>query len=1024
MSLFGLSRFTKRTRKMVSVIAVLALLVALIPPTPALAQTQSEIPGPIINLDFSTNLIRGIAGPAIIGVFNPVNGLAYNKVRLQIKVDAPQPFTSTDQVTIVEHNGDPTEGQAIAFTLDENGDLIGWWGPDNGFQMPKGYQVNKVFRVTVKEGAPAGRYTVTANLINLENEESLASSIYKVWVNDQPKPPYPKVRVTTLENLIQGIAVPVIAEALNPVDGQEYNKVRFRIKVDAPQPFTSKDQVMAIAAKGDPAEGQSVAFTLDANGDLIGWWGPENGFQMPPGYQVNTAFGVTVKEGAPTGPYTVTTELVNLEENNRTLARSLCTVETVEVDDLPQAPESMFLVTLPDNLMRARAGLITAVASTPVDGKEYNKVRFRITVDAPQPFTSPDQVMVVATEDSPVKNQVAFTLEENGDLVGFWGPESWSQLPPGYLVGTTFSMTVQENAPDGPYSVSVELEINDKPLQGTAGTVEINPVQTPKPIMLVALPENLTKGSPEPWTFVTSNPSNGQAYNNIRFRIVIDAPQPFTSPDQVTAVVAKGDPAEGQEIAFTLDDNGDLEGWWGPDSGFQMPPGYLASTNFDVTVKEGAPEGPYHVWISLMNDNEALIAIETIKEVLPPTPADGGNEGGTPSDGGNDDGTPSDGGNDGGTPSKGGNDGGNSPGGGNDSGTPSGGGNSGGAPSGGNSSGMPAPATDKVEKAIQSETTTVAELSGKVKVEIPAGSVSGANATINLEVLDDDKASGSGMSLLSKVVDITLKNGTLTGNLVITLNFDKNKLGKDQEPAAFYYDEKAGKWVRLKGIVDLDKGTVTVTVDHLTMFAVFAVAKEAQPSPPSVITFNDMQGHWAESTVAKLAGMGIISGYPDGTFKPERQVTRAEIASILVRALKLDPGSEQDLKFKDNAAIPAWAKGAIAAAAKEGIFKGYPQSDGTVTFEPMRTVTRAELAALMTRLLEKKLGDLVPAELKFTDTSQIPTWAREDISIAFAKGIIAGYPDGTFRASRPVTRAEAAVMISRWLNAVEAVEAK
>jgi hypothetical protein len=101
------------------------------------------------------------------------------------------------------------------------------------------------------------------------------------------------------------------------------------------------------------------------------------------------------------------------------------------------------------------------------------------------------------------------------------------------------------------------------------------------------------------------------------------------------------------------------------------------------------------------------------------------------------------------------------------------------------------------------------------------------------------------------------------------------------------------------------------------LFAVFAVAKKVQPPPPPpVVIFKDMQGHWAANAVGKLAAMGIVSGYSDGTFKPENDLTRAGVTVILTRALKLAPGQEEKLKFKDGAAIPAWARGAVLAAAK------------------------------------------------------------------------------------------------------------
>lgn len=177
-----------------------------------------------------------------------------------------------------------------------------------------------------------------------------------------------------------------------------------------------------------------------------------------------------------------------------------------------------------------------------------------------------------------------------------------------------------------------------------------------------------------------------------------------------------------------------------------------------------------------------------------------------------------------------------------------------------------------------------------------------------------------------------------------------------------------------------------------------------------------MQGHWAAEAVGRLAEAGIISGYPDGTFGPDRQITRAEVTAIMVKLLGLEPGKESELKFKDNAAIPAWAKGAVAAAVKEGIIKGYPQPDGSLTFGAGRQLSRAEMAAMAAGVLEKKLGSLAPAELKFTDAAAIPAWAKSRVGIAVAKGIVSGYPDGTFKAANKITRAETAVIVLRLLE--------
>ena len=347
-------------------------------------------------------------------------------------------------------------------------------------------------------------------------------------------------------------------------------------------------------------------------------------------------------------------------------------------------------------------------------------------------------------------------------------------------------------------------------------------------------------------------------------------------------------------------------------------------------------------------------------------------------------------------------------------------------PQGGESSGAGAttPPAEKVEKPVQPGTTTTVEIPGKVKVEVPPAVVVGVNPVLKAEVVNGARAAGVKMPLVSPVVDVSISAGTLTGEITITFHFDKGKLEVDQEPAVFSYDEAQGKWVRLKGRMDLDKGNVTVKVSHLTLFAVFAVAKEVSVKPSARLTFPDITGHWAEETVSELVYRGIISGYPDGSLRPDKNISRAESAAILTRALKLTPGSEQELKFKDNASIPTWARGAVAAVVREGLLQGYPQPDGTVAFEVKRTPSRTEMARLVAQVLQNKLGAVAPAELAFADAAEIPAWARpsvgiavaKGVGIAVAKGVVSGYPDNTFRARRPVSCAETVTMVQRLLE--------
>ena len=106
-----------------------------------------------------------------------------------------------------------------------------------------------------------------------------------------------------------------------------------------------------------------------------------------------------------------------------------------------------------------------------------------------------------------------------------------------------------------------------------------------------------------------------------------------------------------------------------------------------------------------------------------------------------------------------------------------------------------------------------------------------------------------------------------------------------------------------------------------------------QPGKP-LPKLTDINGHWAQKTIEELVATGAISGYPDGTFKPDQTITRAEFATILVKAWELD--SDSGKVFADTS--KHWAKDSIAIAAAHGIVQGYSDS----TFGPNDNITRTD----------------------------------------------------------------------------------
>ncbi|MBW7454234.1 S-layer homology domain-containing protein [Paenibacillus sepulcri] len=158
-------------------------------------------------------------------------------------------------------------------------------------------------------------------------------------------------------------------------------------------------------------------------------------------------------------------------------------------------------------------------------------------------------------------------------------------------------------------------------------------------------------------------------------------------------------------------------------------------------------------------------------------------------------------------------------------------------------------------------------------------------------------------------------------------------------------------------------------------------------------------------SIEKLEHQRYILGYPDGLFKPNRSLTRAELAAIVAR-LTENNQLEDTLSFTD---VPAdyWAANYIKIATKHGYFSGF--EDGT--FRPDAAVTRGELASVMVRFL--KLDVSKPGELHFNDV--IGHWAASAIEELYRSNFVAGYPDGSFKPRNSIIRSEAVTLINRML---------
>ena len=209
-----------------------------------------------------------------------------------------------------------------------------------------------------------------------------------------------------------------------------------------------------------------------------------------------------------------------------------------------------------------------------------------------------------------------------------------------------------------------------------------------------------------------------------------------------------------------------------------------------------------------------------------------------------------------------------------------------------------------------------------------------------------------------------------------------------------------------------DDGTVLtgeqqLTAD-LTLHGVWTFTKKSssgghRPSNPPVTIPDDVptglngKDHYA-----------YVVGYPDGMVYPQKNITRAEVATIFFRLLTDETREANMTKsngyndMKDG----AWYTCAVSTLSKMGIIKGY--EDGS--FKPDASISRAEFAAIAARFDPN--GDTTPAT--FSDVSS--HWAKDEISVAANHGWIKGYEDGSFKPDQKITRAETMTLVNRVLK--------
>ncbi|MCG8482474.1 MAG: S-layer homology domain-containing protein, partial [Clostridia bacterium] len=187
--------------------------------------------------------------------------------------------------------------------------------------------------------------------------------------------------------------------------------------------------------------------------------------------------------------------------------------------------------------------------------------------------------------------------------------------------------------------------------------------------------------------------------------------------------------------------------------------------------------------------------------------------------------------------------------------------------------------------------------------------------------------------------------------------------------------------------------------------------------------FADVANHWSKDDVNDMGSRLIINGVSDTTFEPDRDITRAEFMTIVVRALGIMRSGEGVDAF-DDVKADAWYYDAVSIAKDYGLTNG----NGDGTFAPNSKITREEAMAIIARAMKMAgmdtavdANEISTVLGTFVDNGDVSEWAKESVSACVKNGIVSGYA-GKISAKNNITRAECAAIVKRMLVKADLID--
>lgn len=289
---------------------------------------------------------------------------------------------------------------------------------------------------------------------------------------------------------------------------------------------------------------------------------------------------------------------------------------------------------------------------------------------------------------------------------------------------------------------------------------------------------------------------------------------------------------------------------------------------------------------------------------------------------------------------------------------------------------------------------------GVVQLAVPAGVFSGSEyLTVAIEA-NDNYALSSGRVWAGPVVRI---EGPGDQGLTLSLKTAPG-LSPAQGRRLDLYRYEEGQWRPLAGVADMAKGNVTAWAPGEGIYTVLA----------DVRVYADVERHWAQEEIEALLARGIMAADTSTAFRPDRALTRAELAVILAKALGLQPIKENYLYFSD-VSVSDSRYPYIQAVIRAGYMKGF----GSGRFNPAGIVSRAEFITILSRA-----GNWAPGQMAvsaFRDWGQVPVWAQRAVAAGVEKGYLNGVKPGVLAPRGAITKAQAARLIVKLMTELQRI---